>query len=87
MSFQLVPKLVTLNDLNGLWPLFCVISANSGSFRAHCVKVHVRLYISSLRWPVTVIPQIYFSLHVRTSTTYTCARRVLRVNVEFYVRT
>jgi len=23
------------------WTLFCVISANSGSFRAHCVKVHV----------------------------------------------
>ena len=26
--------------------LFCVISANSGSFRAHCVKVHVRYFIS-----------------------------------------
>jgi len=26
--------------------LFCVISANSGSFRAHCVKVHVRYLIS-----------------------------------------
>jgi len=26
--------------------LFCVISANSGSFRAHCVKVHVRCLIS-----------------------------------------
>jgi len=25
--------------------LFCVISANSGSFRAHCVKVHVRYLI------------------------------------------
>ena len=39
MSFRLVPKSVTLNDLerrNG------VISANSGSFWAHCIKVHVR---------------------------------------------
>ena len=26
--------------------LFCVISANSGSFRAHCIKVHVRYLIS-----------------------------------------
>ena len=43
MSFQLVPKSVTLNDLerpNG------VISANSGSFRVHCVKVQVRYLIS-----------------------------------------
>ena len=24
--------------LNGVMALFCVISANSGSFRAHCVK-------------------------------------------------
>jgi len=31
--------------------LFCVISANSGSFRAHCVKVHVRYVIS---WSVLV---------------------------------
>ena len=26
--------------------LFCIISANSGSFRAHCVKFHVRYLIS-----------------------------------------
>ena len=31
--------------------LFCVISANSGNFRAHCVKVHVRYLIS---WRVLV---------------------------------
>jgi len=31
--------------LNGVMALFCVISANSGSFRAHCVKVHVRYLI------------------------------------------
>jgi len=29
-----------------LWRNGCVISANSGSFRAHCVKVHVRCLIS-----------------------------------------
>ena len=32
--------------------LLCVISANSGSFRAHCVKVHVRYLIS---WWVLVV--------------------------------
>ena len=32
--------------LNGVMALFCVISANSGSFRAHCIKVHVRYLIS-----------------------------------------
>jgi len=32
--------------LNGVMALFCVISANSGSFRAHCVNVHVRYLIS-----------------------------------------
>jgi len=43
MSFRLVPKSVTLN---GVMALFCVISSNLGSFRAHCVKVHVRYLIS-----------------------------------------
>jgi len=38
--------------LNGVMALFCVISANSGSFRAHCVKVHVRYLIS---WWVPVL--------------------------------
>jgi len=37
--------------LNGVMALCCVISANSGSFRAHCVKVHVRYLIS---WWVVV---------------------------------
>jgi len=32
--------------LNGVITLFCVISANSGSFRVHCVKDHVRYLIS-----------------------------------------
>jgi len=45
MSFLLVPKSVTLNDLNGVVALFSFISANSGSFPAHCVKVHVRYLI------------------------------------------
>jgi len=46
MSFRLVPKSVTLNDLERRNGVFCVTSANSGSFRAHCVKVHVRYLIS-----------------------------------------
>jgi len=33
--------------------LFCVILANSGSFRAYCVRVHVRYLIS---WWVLVFP-------------------------------
>jgi len=36
MGFRLVLKSVTLNDLSGY---FCVISANSIAFGAHCVKV------------------------------------------------
>jgi len=32
--------------LNGVMALFCVISADSGSFRVHCVKVYVRYLIS-----------------------------------------
>jgi len=39
--------------------LFCVILANSGSIRAHCVKVHVRYLIS---WWVLVIPCAYWAL-------------------------
>jgi len=43
MSFRLVPKSVTLNDLqqrNGRYfAIFCVISANSVDFGAHCVKL------------------------------------------------
>jgi len=40
MSFRLVPKWVTLNDLE--WhnsPNLCVISPNLVAFGAHCVKV------------------------------------------------
>ena len=40
MSFRLVPKSVTLNDLerrNG--PYLCYFLANLVVFRAHCVKV------------------------------------------------
>ena len=47
MSFRLVPKSVTLNDLerrNGRYfVLFQRIPVTSG---AHCVKVHVRYLIS-----------------------------------------
>jgi len=32
--------------LNGVMALFCIISANLGSFRAHGLKVHVRYLIS-----------------------------------------
>ena len=44
MNFRLVPKSVTSNDCER--PLFCVISANSGTFWSYCVKVHVRYLIS-----------------------------------------
>ena len=68
MSFRLVPKSVTLN---GIMALFCVISANLGSFRAHCIKVHVRYLIS---WWVLVLlchrecnQRVYICLSGRTS--------------------
>ena len=43
MSFQLVPKSVTLN---GVMAVILRYLANSGSFRVHGVKVHVRYLIS-----------------------------------------
>jgi len=43
MSFRLVSKWVTLNDLERrsgrYFALFCVISAKSVAFGAHCVEV------------------------------------------------
>jgi len=43
MSFRLVPKSVTLNDLErhktAQWSLFCVISSNSVASGVHSVKV------------------------------------------------
>ena len=47
MSFRLVPKSLTLNDFERLWPLFCVISANWVDFRAHCVK-WLEIYVNYL---------------------------------------
>jgi len=34
--------------LNGVMALFCIIAANSGTFRAYCVKVHVQYLISCI---------------------------------------
>jgi len=39
MIFRLVHKSVTLNDLERVMPLFCVISQISVAFGAHYVKV------------------------------------------------
>jgi len=39
MSFRLVPKSVTLNDLERRSDCYFVISAKSVAFGAHCVKV------------------------------------------------
>jgi len=39
MSFRLVPKSVTLNDLERRMPLLCVISQNSLAFGVHYVKL------------------------------------------------
>jgi len=49
MSFRLVPKSVSLNDLerrNG--PYFCVISPNSVASGEHCVKVVEDVVLSRL---------------------------------------
>jgi len=39
MSFRLVSKSVTLNDVERRNDRFCVMSGNSVAFSAHCVKV------------------------------------------------
>jgi len=51
MSFRLVSKLVTLNDLQrrNEWPLFCVISPNSVASGADCVKVVEDVVVKSSR--------------------------------------
>ena len=49
MSFRLVPKSVTLNDLerrNGRYFALGYFSEFAYTFRAYCVKVHVRYLIS-----------------------------------------
>jgi len=51
MSFLLVPKLVTLNDLerrNG--PNGCVISRNLVAFWVDCVKVESEIYFQVRLW-------------------------------------
>jgi len=48
MSFRLLPKSVTLNDLErrNMAVILLYFSEFGYSFRAHCVKVHVRYLIS-----------------------------------------
>jgi len=46
MSFRLVPKSVTLNNLERRNGVILRYFSESGSFRAHSVKVHVRCLIS-----------------------------------------
>jgi len=44
----------------------------------HLYDVPSGLACTLLRWLVTVMPQVYFSLHVRTSIWLTCTRGVTR---------
>ena len=46
MSFRLALKSVTLNDLERRNGVILRYFSEFGSFRAHCVKVHVRYLIS-----------------------------------------
>jgi len=55
--------------------------------RIRRINSHSYGTVARLRWPVTVIPQIYFPLHVRTSTMSTFARRTPRSHVELDVLT
>jgi len=66
MSFRSVPKSVTLNDLERLMALFCVISANSGNFQAHCVKVHVRYKPNSIMLASSELAPNMFGAIVRS---------------------
>jgi len=45
MSFRLVPKSVNLNDLERRNGVILRYFSEFSSFRAHCVKVHVRYLI------------------------------------------
>jgi len=47
MSYRLVSKSVT-TTLNGIMVVFCVISATSVAFSAHCVK-WLKIYLNFLR--------------------------------------
>ena len=49
MSFRLVSKSVTLNALERRNGRFCVISATSVAFSAHCIKVVEDIPINFLR--------------------------------------
>ena len=51
MSFRLVPKSVTVNDLERRNGRFCVITATSVAFTAHCVKVveDISFYLNFLQ--------------------------------------
>jgi len=63
--------------LNGVMALVCVISANSASFRAHCVKIHVRYLIS---WWVLVRPVVsYRWVHISMARAFS-ERLVLHVD-------
>jgi len=64
--------------LNGVMALFCVISANSGSFRAHSVKF--TFAISSpdefLYFHVKLGCLTHFSLHASQKTAFVGKRRI-----------
>jgi len=76
MSFRLVPKLVTLNDLerrNG--PLYCVILPNSVVSGAHCVSVRVRCRCKKFTFAISY-PQFLVLLvaEVVTGASHPCIR-------------
>jgi len=73
MSFRLVPKSVTLHDLerrNGRY--FALFQRTPVGSRAHCVKVHVRYLISwwvlVLSSPVYTIQPVERTVAVRSTT-------------------
>jgi len=70
--------------LNGVMALFCIISANSGSFRAHCVKVHVRCLISW--WVVVSLCQLT-SLTIHNSLSLSLPTQDLPHSQTFWSRT
>jgi len=61
MSFRLVPKSITLNDLERLWPLHCVISLNLVNIRYNTTIHNRRLDL----WRNLCTSLLYFVVCVR----------------------
>jgi len=63
MSFRLVPKSVTLNDLEWRNGQFCVMSPNLVASGAHCVKVVEDVVVKKFTFVISS-PDEFLIMHV-----------------------